>query len=219
MALKHVFRYSWPGPEPPETNAELAAAMWETPGWLLNHQLADLANRKAARIATPYVEGASLQLEITENHQDLPLPRVTSASIIKILDVTMSSVMRVLLRLDSGETLEAVLKLFDRRFGEYLRSNGRVHWPYMRRSEDAFDSFVRRNVMDRFITKLLREREKALFKKPPCHFISDDDDDGEEKDDDIAGEYGMDRFEAALWQECEDMFDYRMTTIQMAGDH
>lgn len=175
-------------------------------------QLANLANRKAATIATPYVEGASLQLEIMQNYQDLPLPQVTSASIIKILDVTMSSVVRVILRLDSGEPFEAVLKLFDRRFGEYLRSNGRVHWPYMRRSEDAFDSFVRRNVMDCFITKLLQEREKALFKKPPHHFIHDDDDD----DDD--GENEMNRYEAALWQECEDMFDCEVKSYEHLKD-
>ncbi|EHK43971.1 uncharacterized protein TrAtP1_008422 [Trichoderma atroviride] len=156
----------------------------------------------AARIATPYVEGASLQLEIMRNYQDLPLPQVTSASIVKILGVTMSSVMRIILRLDSGEPLEAVLKLFDRRFGEDLRSNGRVHWPYMRASEKGFNSMVRRNDMDRFITKLLQDREKAMLEKRPWHFLSDDD-----GDDDDGGEHAIDRFEAAVWQECEDMFE------------
>lgn len=175
----------------------------------------------AAIVATPYVEGASLQLEIMQNYQDLPLPQVTSASIIKILDVTMSSVMRVILRLDSGEPLAAVLKLFDRRFGEDLRSNGRIHWPYMRASEKEFNCMVRRNDMDRFITKLLQDREKAMFQKPPWHFLADDDDDddnGEEPDDDVGGEHAGDRFEAAVWQECEDMFDCEVKSYEHLKD-
>lgn len=162
----------------------------------------------------PYVEGASLQLEIIQNYQDLALPQVTSAFIIKVLDVTMSSVMRVILRLDSGESFEAVLKLYDRRFGLDLRGNGYLteHWPLTVAKEALFESFVRCNDIGAFLTKLAQDQEKAMIPIKAQDFLYDDDDDDEDGEGNVDGSGGDDteksaKYEAALWRECENMFD------------
>ncbi|KAL7898136.1 hypothetical protein HDV63DRAFT_32832 [Trichoderma sp. SZMC 28014] len=171
-------------------------------------------------VSMPYVEGASLQLGVMQNYQDLALPQVISASIIKVLDVTMSSVMRVSLRLDSGESFEAVLKLYDRRFGLDLRGDGYLteHWPLTVAKEALFESFVRRNDIDAFLTKLAQDQEKVMIPIRPQDFLSDNDDDDDDDDDD-GGEEKADgagggddaeksvKYEAALWQECQNMFN------------
>lgn len=174
----------------------------------------------------PYVEGVSLQLGVMQNYQDLALPQVTSAFIIKVLDVTMSSVMRVNLHLDSGESFEAVLKLYDRRFGLDLRGDGYLteHWPLTVAKEALFESFVRRNDIDAFLIKLAQDQEKVMIPIRPQDFLSDDDDDDDDSEEKADGAGRGDdaeksvKYEAALWQECENMFNCEVKAYEHLRD-
>lgn len=143
----------------------------------------------------PYVEGASLHLEIIHDcqDQDKHLPRVTTASINKILDVSLSPVMLITITLDSGLDIRAVLKLYDYRFGKNLRRNRRAWFPFTVGYQLAFEDFVRRDAIGPFLAKLNHDQEMRIVPKLPQHYLD--------------GKPGqIERYEAALWQECENMF-------------
>ncbi|KAH8131615.1 hypothetical protein LI328DRAFT_149873 [Trichoderma asperelloides] len=174
-------------------------------------------------VPIPYVEGAWIQLEIIQNYQDSPLPQVTSVCITKILDITMSSVMRVIIHLDSGRRVEAVLKLYDRRFGVDLRGNGYLteHWPLTVAKEALFESSVRRNAIDSFLTKLAQDQEKARLPIAAQDFLYSDDEDDEDSDDEDNDDDGVDKsvkYEAALWKQCEDMFNREVKAYEHLKD-
>ncbi|KAM0255018.1 hypothetical protein ACHAQJ_006166 [Trichoderma viride] len=145
-------------------------------------------------IPIPYAAGASLHLEITQNYQNLPLPRVTAASITRILDITMSSVMCVTITLDSGLDVHAVLKLYDRRFGHDLRDCREKNLPCTIAKQALFESFVRRNAIGPFLTQLAQDQEGLILPIRPHHHLDGSDE-------------GNAKYEAALWQECDDMFN------------
>ncbi|QYT04038.1 hypothetical protein H0G86_010973 [Trichoderma simmonsii] len=157
-------------------------------------------------IPIPYVAGASLRLEITQNYQDLPLPRVTTASITRVLDITMSSVMCVTITLDSGQDVQAVLKLYDRRFGVDLRDYRMVHLPLTTKREALFESFVRRNAIGPFLTQLAKDQEGRLLPIKPHHHLDDENVEGNEK------------YEAALWKDCDDMFHCETKAYELLKD-
>ncbi|KAL6816929.1 hypothetical protein V8C40DRAFT_254137 [Trichoderma camerunense] len=157
-------------------------------------------------IPIPYVAGASLRLEITQNYQDLPLTRVTTASITRVLDITMSSVMCVTITLDSGQDVQAVLKLYDRRFGVDLRDYRMVHLPLTTKREALFESFVRRNAIGPFLTQLAKDQEGRLLPIKPHHHLDDENVEGNEK------------YEAALWKDCDDMFHCETKAYELLKD-
>ncbi|KAL7791165.1 hypothetical protein V8C43DRAFT_306188 [Trichoderma afarasin] len=157
-------------------------------------------------IPIPYVAGASLSLEITQNYQDLPLPRVTTASITRVLDITMSSVMCVTITLDSGQDVQAVLKLYDRRFGVDLRDYRMVHLPLTTKREALFESFVRRNAIGPFLTQLAKDQEGRLLPIKPHHHLDEENVEGNEK------------YEAALWKDCDDMFHCETKAYELLKD-
>lgn len=142
----------------------------------------------------PYVEGASLHLEIIHDYQDKLFPRVTAASITKILGVSLSPVMLVTITLDSGSDLHAVLKLYDSRFGKNLRCTGKAWFPYTVDNQLSFEEFVRENAIGPFLTELNHDKKTAALPKFSWQYL--DGNVGQSK-----------RYEAALWQECEDMFN------------
>ncbi|KAL6890608.1 hypothetical protein GGI43DRAFT_211159 [Trichoderma evansii] len=183
-------------------------------------------------VPIPYVEGDYLQLEIIQNYQDIPFPRVTQVYIIRVLDITMSSVMRVHFFPDSGRRIEAVLKLYDRRFGVDLRGNGYLtkHWPFTVEKEALFESFVRSDAIEPFLTKLSQDQDKAMMTITPQDFLydhdedgrdSDDEDEGDDGDNGDTGDDGVDKrlkYEAALWQQCEDMFTREVKAYEHLKD-
>ncbi|KAK4060357.1 hypothetical protein Trihar35433_10221 [Trichoderma harzianum] len=157
-------------------------------------------------IPIPYVAGASLRLEITQNYRDLPFPRVTAASITRVLDITMSPVMCVTITLDSGQVIHAVLKLYDRRFGVDLRDYRMVHLPLTTAKQALFESFVRRNAIGPFLTQLAQDQERELLPIQPHHHLDDDNFEGSEK------------YEAALWKDCDDMFHCETKAYELLKD-
>lgn len=166
----------------------------------------NLVIRSDETIPIPYAAGVSLRLEITQNYQDLPFPRATAASITRVLDITMSSVMCVAITLDSGRDIHAVLKLYDRRFGVDLRDYRMVHLPLTTEKEALFKSFVRRNAIGPFLTQLAQDQERELIPIPPHHHLDDDNFEGSEK------------YEAALWKDCDDMFNCETKAYELLKD-
>ncbi|KAL6824267.1 hypothetical protein J3E69DRAFT_287188 [Trichoderma sp. SZMC 28015] len=156
-------------------------------------------------IPLPYVAGASLRLEITQNYQDLPFPQVTTASITRVLDITMSSVMCVTITLDSGQDVQAVLKLYDRRFGMDLRDCNEVHLPLTTAKQALFESFVRRSAIGPFLIQLAQDQEKELIPIPAHHHLDDDFE-------------GSEKYEAALWKDCDDMFHCETKAYELLKD-
>ncbi|KAH0523415.1 hypothetical protein TsFJ059_008423 [Trichoderma semiorbis] len=117
----------------------------------------------------------------------------------------MSSVMCVTITLDSGQDIHAVLKLYDRRFGVDLRDY-RIHLPFTTEKEALFESFVRRNAIGPFLTQLAQDQERELIPIPPHHHLDDDNFEGSEK------------YEAALWKDCDDMFHCETMAYELLKD-
>ncbi|KAL7906754.1 hypothetical protein GGI35DRAFT_487308 [Trichoderma velutinum] len=118
----------------------------------------------------------------------------------------MSSVMCVAITLDSGQDVHAVLKLYDRRFGVDLRDYRNVHLPLTSAKQALFESFVRRNAIGPFLTQLAQDQERELIPIPPHHHLDDDDAEGSEK------------YEAALWKDCVDMFNCETKAYELLKD-
>ncbi|KAL7935676.1 hypothetical protein V8C35DRAFT_259607 [Trichoderma chlorosporum] len=156
-------------------------------------------------ISLPYVAGASLHLEITQNYQGLPFARATAAAITKIFDIAMSSVMGVTITLESGPDVHAVLKLYDRRFGTDLRNDGRKYLPCTVAKKALFESFVRQNAIGPFLTQLAQDQEGRILPIRTHHHL-----DGTVE--------GSAKYEAALWQECDGMFNCETKAYELLKD-
>lgn len=105
----------------------------------------------------------------------------------------MSSVLRVIIHLDSGGHIEAVLKLYDHRFGVDLR-RARKHIPYTVSKQSSFESFVRRNAIGPFLTQRAQYNARRAMPRPAWDLL-----DGSAE--------GDAKYEAAIWEECDDMFN------------
>ncbi|KAL6691070.1 hypothetical protein J3F84DRAFT_397836 [Trichoderma pleuroticola] len=162
--------------------------------------------RSDETIPIPYAAGVSLCLEITQNYQDLPLPRVTAASITRILDITMSSAMCVTITLDSGQDIHAVLKLYDRQFNVDLRDYRGIHMPLTTAKQTLFESFIRRNAIGPFLAQLAQYQERELVPIQPHHHLDDDNFEGSQK------------YKAALWKDCDDMFNCETKAYELLKD-
>ncbi|KAK3941993.1 hypothetical protein QBC46DRAFT_380915 [Diplogelasinospora grovesii] len=142
----------------------------------------------------PYQPGKSLQLQVLRSCCNLPFSQSVTAIISKTFDITMSPVMDVTINTESGSNFRAVLKLYDRRFGTDLRSIRGEHAPHTAADEAVFQSFVRQGKMGPFLRELEEEMKTALISPKASHLY-----DGTPE--------GSAKYEAALWQECNDYFD------------
>ncbi|KAK4032092.1 hypothetical protein C8A01DRAFT_41469 [Parachaetomium inaequale] len=136
-----------------------------------------------------------------------------------IYSVTMSPVLNVVLfgTAESGAPFhfQAVLKLYDRRFGTSLQRHRYQHVPHTAEREADFQAFVRQGRMDYFLKKQEEEEEEE---------DEEEEEEGEEQDEDnVKPQSPLDpqpqhfpkeppnpeptaKFEAALWKECQDNF-------------
>ncbi len=142
----------------------------------------------------PYKPGRELQLQICESHRpDLQPSERLTATIHKMMSMTMSPVLDVTISVSEGTDIRAVLKLYDRRFGKDLRIGQRYAAPHMPVNEAMFQDFVRRGMMAPFFRELEEEKKAELLPSRPGHFL-----------DSTLESQG--KFEAALWHECSDHF-------------
>ncbi|KAL2115347.1 hypothetical protein VTJ04DRAFT_9602 [Mycothermus thermophilus] len=136
-------------------------------------------------IPNPYQEGVSLPLQVFQQSADLdtPLPDVINAEVLKVLGMSQSPVLLVQLMWPGSEDhqkMNAVLKLYDRRFGSGRRDVLNKHRVLTKEDEDAFQSFVRSDQMKSFLDHWRkRKNDRDHFVCP--WFVLDDDDDADEE--------------------------------------
>jgi hypothetical protein len=105
--------------------------------------------------------------------------------------------MDVTVRTQSGSNIRAVLKLYDRRFGSGLRKILGKHAPHTSEDEAAFRNFVRQGRTTPFLEELQETKWTSLIPPQPYYVLGDSPYTPEDKA----------RYEAALWQECDEYFD------------
>ncbi|KAH6842304.1 hypothetical protein B0I37DRAFT_381642 [Chaetomium sp. MPI-CAGE-AT-0009] len=142
----------------------------------------------------PYQPGRPLNLQILRLCGDLSLSQSVTVRIIRVLSMTMSPVMTVSIKTQSGSEYRVILKLYDRRFGRNFREILGKHAPHTAADEVAFQSFVRQGKMAPFLRVLEHNKKTADIAVPPYRYH------------DSTGK-GKAKSEAALWQEGMEHFE------------
>ncbi|KAK4242090.1 hypothetical protein C8A03DRAFT_40512 [Achaetomium macrosporum] len=106
----------------------------------------------------------------------------------------------------SRSYFQAVLKLYDRRFGVGLRDYRYTHVPHTAEREAAYQSFVRQGKMGPFLRGLDERDKEDHIVMPVCQTLDNTD-----------PEYSA-KFEAALWRECEDNFNRETEAYERLKD-
>ncbi|KAG7287498.1 hypothetical protein NEMBOFW57_007010 [Staphylotrichum longicolle] len=107
--------------------------------------------------------------------------------------MTMSPVLDVVIQAPNGSPLQAVLKLFDRRFGEDLRRVYKQSACHTPAREAAFHAFIRQGKMAPFLREVDEAHETELIPPSPAGFLGE-------------GTEGPAKYEAAQWRECREHF-------------
>ncbi|KAM0229981.1 hypothetical protein ACHAP5_011482 [Fusarium lateritium] len=141
---------------------------------------------------TPYQPGLSLELNITQSHIASLTEHTITAQVTSLITETMSPVMRVNLMTAQGPT-EAILKLYDRRFGTHLREIRGKYVACCSDDEAAFERFVRHGAMGPFINEIEED-----FRTRPIPSTAEDWREGPEAEA---------RFESALWYEANQQYN------------
>lgn len=143
----------------------------------------------------PYKPGTSLNLEfmLTEDGSPFQDMQECSSTILKTLDVTMSTVVDVIIKTKSGSDFRAVLKLYDRRFGKDLRKVRGGYLPHTSTTENAFMSFIQQGHMEPFLLEM--EEERRNDGPPSASWYFD------------GTSLGIAKIEAFFWQYCNNLFD------------
>ncbi|GAB1320672.1 hypothetical protein MFIFM68171_10882 [Madurella fahalii] len=162
-----------------------------------------MASGNANNTPLPYREGDLIELEVLRNYLDPPLPQPCRATIARIFAVTMSPVMDIIIWPKLGAHIRAVLKLYDRRFGDDLRGFYYKHIPHTPARETAFQSFVRQGKMSAFLCELNEEEKVRIIPPQPSRQLYDGEDRSNPKED----AESIAKYEAALWRQCNQYFD------------
>jgi hypothetical protein len=156
---------------------------------------------RAAFNPTLYQEGRQLELQVRKSYSP-NLPSRVTATISKVLSMTMSVVLDVTFQSRHGPPVHRVLKLYDRRFGSCLREvDGDRAAPHTQENEAAFEAFVRRGMMPGFL-RHRNERddpEESVLPVRAWEFLDLDKEPDRTK--------RLAKYEAALWQDCSEYFE------------
>ncbi|OAA41254.1 hypothetical protein NOR_05332 [Metarhizium rileyi] len=120
-----------------------------------------------AEIPFPYVAGRTMNLKT-------PCGKDVQLTITRVCSVTVSPVMEVQLRMPNGFRT-AILKLFDRRFGEFRKQH-----PYNQQAEAAWQDCVRSGLAKRLLENLRLDE----YRVRNARFQEDVDDTNEQEDGD-----------------------------------
>ena len=153
----------------------------------------------------PYQPGKTLELKVVEDSGNLPLPQSVTAVISKTYEPTMSSVMEVTIGTKSGPDICAILKLYDRRFGTDLRKIKGNRVPQTSEDESTFQSLVRRGDIVPILRDLEEEKKTAVIPLDAWHYLDDTPE-------------GREKYEVALWQECNGYFDCETEAYALLKD-
>ncbi|KAH6617613.1 hypothetical protein F5144DRAFT_586951 [Chaetomium tenue] len=155
----------------------------------------------------PYQEGKSLDLQVCKSYSpDIP-SRVT-ATISRVIAMTMSVVLDVTFQSRQGPLVHLVLKLYDRRFGCDQREVGKDRTaPHTQENEAAFEDFVKRGMMPGFLRYRKERNEAELLPVRASEFL-----------DEPTDTEGLAKYEAALWQDCIEYFECEANAYQQLTD-
>lgn len=144
----------------------------------------------------PYQEGRPLDLQVCKSYSpDLP-PRVT-ATINRVISMTMSVVLDVTFQTRQGLPVHCVLKLYDRRFGSCLRDVRKDKAaPHTQENEAAFEALVNGGMMPAFLRYRKERNETETLPIRAREFL-----------DEPNRIEGLAKYEAALWQDCVEHFE------------
>ncbi|KAF4460295.1 serine threonine- kinase fnkB [Fusarium albosuccineum] len=117
----------------------------------------------------------------------------------------MAPVMMVNFKTTLGSDTQAILKLYDRRFGTHLRISDGKYAPCKTADEDAYQSFLRQGKMEPFIHELEEENRNSLIPLSACDFNDGSPD-------------GTARYEAALWYEANEHFNNESQAYAQLAD-
>ncbi|KAK4135165.1 hypothetical protein BT67DRAFT_293466 [Trichocladium antarcticum] len=158
---------------------------------------------------TPYQEGRPLDLQVCKGYSP-NLPSRVTATISRVISMTMSVVLDVTFQTLQGPPVHHVLKLYDRRFGSCLREVCKDRAaPHTQENEAAFEAFVRRGMMPGFLRHRKERNETEMLAVRAREFL-----------DEPNRTEGLAKYEAALWQECIEHFEcetkayHRLTDLQ-----
>ena len=158
----------------------------------------------------PYEAHKYLTLRVNKSFDDPPFPKSVRALITSTLNMTMSPVLNVMTfdPIKPRPHIQAVLKLYDRRFGTDLREGGHKYVPHTAAKETEFHSFVRRGKMKPFLREL--EKEKKTSKMGARHGLA-------HKFLDHTLESDA-KFEAAQWWKCNEYFNVEAEAYERLKD-
>jgi hypothetical protein len=187
-------------------------------GTLLANSTGIFSHFRAATFSpTLYQEGQPLDLQVCKSYSP-NLPSLVTATISKVLSMTMSVVLDVIIQTQDGggPPVHHVLKLYDRRFGSCLRE---LHIdkpaPHTEENEAAFEAFVRRGMMPEFLLHRHDRddpEESAALPVSARWFLDDDWFDEPNHTERLA------KYEAALWQDCSEHFECETKAYDRLAD-
>lgn len=169
-----------------------------------------LPHTKIIKTPCPYETGKPIDLAITKTFSDEIEPNHLIATITKVYSMTMSPVVEISFKV-SGVTKKAVLKAYDRRFGQSFRRvrdfGGRT-LPHTNAAQRIWEEYVRDGKAKAFLEefKALREREDILG---PC---------AEELLEDLSDKESVARYEGALQYEALESFDMETKAYERLSD-
>ncbi|KAG7292161.1 hypothetical protein NEMBOFW57_002196 [Staphylotrichum longicolle] len=156
---------------------------------------------------TLYQEGRPLDLQLGKSYSP-NLPSRVTATISRVISMTMSVVLDVTLQLHQGPPVHRVLKLYDRRFGSCLRKAGKDSAaPYTQENGAAFEAFVRRGMMPGFLHHREEMNETENLPVRARGFL-----------DEPNRTEGLAKYEAALWQDCIEHFECETKAYHRLAD-
>ncbi|OAA60365.1 hypothetical protein SPI_05489 [Niveomyces insectorum RCEF 264] len=152
----------------------------------------------------PYVEGQSMELTITRTFSDeIPVGKLAVA-VGKVYKITQSPVMVIAFDTKSGP-MEAVLKLYDRRFGPDFRTVEGKYSVHTSHNETAWQEYVDRGLAGPFFQKMAADQaESMLFLFPDDYY----DDSWE----------GLAQYEGGLQRQVLQYFDTETKTYDRLRD-
>lgn len=146
--------------------------------------ISNLSGTQNAQSQTPYPygNGNRIELVVTKTFsRDIDIGRL-NAEVVKQCSITMSPVVEIAYETKSGDTKNAVLKVFDRRFGKSFRkipAPDDYYVPHTSEHENMWSNLVREGKAQAFFQEIKADYEQ-VYTLPRCpaeHWLEEDDPD------------------------------------------
>jgi hypothetical protein len=120
----------------------------------------------------PYRPGQSLGLTITRTFSGQICSGQLPVTIVKTFNITQSPVMVVTLKTESG-SMNAVLKLYDRRFGPDFRMIRGTYSPHTSEAEAGWQKYVSQAMAAPFFRRMEEDQAASMLLLGPNHYYED----------------------------------------------